>query len=141
MAKTEKAVAPLGEEAAPAPKKRKLILLVAGGVVALCVAGGGGYAFSGFLGAGEAHAEADGHGAPPIPVPMPVATVADAAAEAGDYQIVSLFDDEAILATRDTLVRLKVGSQAPGLGTVTAIHPNAAGGGTLTTTQAVLKAL
>lgn len=45
-----------------------------------------------------------------------------------DYQIVMVFDDEAILATDDELMRAKVGSVLPGLGTITAIVPNATGG-------------
>ncbi|KQT66099.1 MULTISPECIES: hypothetical protein [unclassified Aureimonas] len=38
-----------------------------------------------------------------------------------DYQIITVFDREAILATEDELMRVKVGSVAPGLGQILAI--------------------
>jgi hypothetical protein len=55
-----------------------------------------------------------------------------------DYQIVMVFQDEAILATDDELMRVKVGSVLPGLGTVKEIVPNA-NGGTVAAEDATLK--
>jgi hypothetical protein len=55
-----------------------------------------------------------------------------------DYQIVMVFEDEAILATDDELMRVKVGSVLPGLGTVNAIVPSA-DGGTVSADDATLK--
>ncbi len=56
------------------------------------------------------------------------AIVRDRAPTPGDYQIVMIFKDEAMLATREELVRVKVGSTVPGLGTVQAIEGTALGG-------------
>lgn len=39
----------------------------------------------------------------------------------GDYQIITVFDREAIIATQDELLRVKVGSIAPGLGKIMSI--------------------
>ncbi|WP_279480007.1 hypothetical protein [Aureimonas sp. SK2] len=55
-----------------------------------------------------------------------------------DYQIVMIFQDEALLATRDELVRVKVGSTVPGLGTVKAIEGTSLGG-TVTADKATLR--
>ncbi len=57
---------------------------------------------------------------------------------ASDYQIVMVFGDEALLATGSELLRVKVGSVLPGLGTISAIAPEA-GGGTVTGDLAVLR--
>lgn len=46
----------------------------------------------------------------------------------GDYQIVMVFEGEAILATNDELMRVKVGSVLPGLGEVRQIVADGAGG-------------
>ncbi|WP_019996981.1 hypothetical protein [Aureimonas ureilytica] len=42
-----------------------------------------------------------------------------------DYQIVMVFRNEALLATRDELVRVKVGSVVPGLGSIRTIDAEA----------------
>lgn len=77
-----------------------------------------------------------------IPVPMPVAPVVSAVpVRADDYRIVSIFDDEAILMAGTSLLRVKVGSTAPGLGMITAVEPTAGGGGSVVATQATLRAL
>ncbi len=52
----------------------------------------------------------------------------DRAPVPSDYQIVMIYRDEALLATQDELMRVKVGSVVPGLGTVKAIEGTALGG-------------
>jgi len=49
------------------------------------------------------------------------------ALQPSDYQIVMVFRDEALLATRDELVRVKVGSMVPGLGVIRTIDAASAG--------------
>lgn len=53
---------------------------------------------------------------------------AEGVRRAEDYQVVMVFDGEALLAAGNDLVRVRVGSVLPGIGTVAAIEPNAAGG-------------
>lgn len=57
-----------------------------------------------------------------------------------DYQIVMIFQDEALLATRQELMRVKVGSVVPGLGTIQAIDGTSLGG-TVTADKATLKSV
>ncbi|WP_156420977.1 hypothetical protein [Aureimonas sp. AU22] len=57
-----------------------------------------------------------------------------------DYQIVMIFQDEALLATRKELMRVKVGSVVPGLGTVQAIEGGSLGG-TVTADKATLRSV
>lgn len=45
-----------------------------------------------------------------------------------DYQIVMVFQGEALLATRDELVRVRVGSVVPGLGEILSIEGSSLGG-------------
>ncbi|MBB3996201.1 hypothetical protein [Aureimonas pseudogalii] len=49
------------------------------------------------------------------------------ALQPSDYQIVMVFRDEALLATHDELVRVKVGSLVPGLGVIRTIDAAASG--------------
>lgn len=72
-----------------------------------------------------------------MPVPTVVRSVPLAAA---DYQIVMVFQDEAILATAKELWRVKVGSDVPGLGTVLAIDATDTGG-TVKATEATLRSV
>lgn len=44
-----------------------------------------------------------------------------------DYQIITVFDREAILATKDELMRVRVGSVAPGLGEILSIEETGKG--------------
>lgn len=127
-----------GEDTPPARGLSRKVKLLAGGALtfALVSVAGGGYLLAKTP---TETAEAE-HAAPAIPVPMPVASVAPAT-EAGDYQIVSIFQDEAILATHNNLVRLKVGSTVPGLGTVKQIEVGANGGGAVIGTDATLRSL
>ena len=55
-----------------------------------------------------------------------------------DYQIVMVFQDEALLATRNELMRVKVGSVVPGLGTIQSISGGTQGG-TVTAEKATLQ--
>lgn len=59
---------------------------------------------------------------------------------AGDYQIVMVFENEAILATDQELVRVKVGSRVPGLGDVLQIDQTETGG-TVVASQATLRSV
>lgn len=70
-----------------------------------------------------------------MPVPRIVRSKPPVAA---DYQIVMVFDREAILATEEELWRVKVGSQVPGLGEVLEIDATA-GGGVVKASQATLR--
>lgn len=73
---------------------------------------------------------------------LPVAEIARAQPlKPNDYQIVMVFEDEAVLATNDELMRVKVGSVLPGLGMVKEIVPSPAGGGMVSTEHATLKAV
>ncbi len=113
------------------------VKILAGGAVVFALASGAGSTYllaSTPPQAAEAAPKDEG-----IPVPMPVAGIAKASAS--DYQIVSIFEDEAIVATRNNLVRLKVGSSAPGIGVVTDIQAGANGGGTVVGTDATLRSL
>ncbi len=138
MAKTKSPVAPQGKADTKTKGKglsgKVKTLAGAALAVTLVSVSGGWYLLS----------EAEAKNAPvsglSIPGPMPSpSVVARVAAE--DYQIVSIFGDEAIVATRSNLVRLKVGSTAPGLGTVTAIEAGSGGGGTVIATDATLRSL
>ncbi len=60
--------------------------------------------------------------------------------EPTDYEIVMVFNDEAILATDDELMRVKVGSDVPGLGLVEKIVA-APDGGTVIAAEATLRSL
>jgi hypothetical protein len=72
---------------------------------------------------------------------MPVPTVMRSTPlAAADYQIVMVFQDEAILATAQELWRVKVGSEVPGLGTVLAIDATDTGG-TVKATEATLRSV
>lgn len=139
------------DEAAPAaPKRSKLKVFAIGGAALTLCLGGGGYfalpiALAMFAPAAEAStqeasAAAEGHGgAPAVPAaPMPVARLVTPDRAASDYQIVSVYDGEAFLATRDTVIRVEVGSTAPGLGDILAIEPSESGG-TVKGTLATLK--
>ena len=57
-----------------------------------------------------------------------------------DFQIVMVFEDEAILATGRELFRVKVGSKVPGLGMIKAIDPTETGG-TVVAEQATLRSV
>ena len=133
----EKKPRPAGVPAAGKRRKARIIFALAGVLVA--ASAGGGYfafrtAFAGVRTVDAAPAE--------IPVPMPVAAVASAfQTKPGDYQIVSVFGDEAILSSGDNLLRVKVGSTAAGLGTITAIESTDNGGGSVAGTQATLRTL
>ena len=59
---------------------------------------------------------------------------------AADYQIVMVFENEAILATNEELVRVKVGSRVPGLGDVLQIDTTEAGG-TVVASEATLRSV
>ncbi|KQT45158.1 hypothetical protein ASG43_12760 [Aureimonas sp. Leaf454] len=76
-------------------------------------------------------------GGDPMPGPR---IVRDRPLEPGDYQIVMVFEREAILATPNELMRVKVGSVLPGLGAVTGIEASDAGG-VVSTTQATLRSV
>ncbi len=130
------------------PAKRGLsrkVKIMAGGALAFALvsAAGGTY----LLTQASSHApgrtaEAESPANEGIPVPMPVVSVASAAqAKPSDYQIVQIFKGEALLATRDNLVRVKVGSSAPGIGTVTDIQTGTNGGGAVIGTDATLRSL
>lgn len=72
---------------------------------------------------------------------MPVPTVVrERPLTPGDFQIVMVFGQEALLATTDELWRVKVGSVLPALGTVLAIEP-ARSGGTVRASNATLRAV
>lgn len=127
------------------PVKRGLsrkIKILAGCATLFAVVSGSGGAYL-LMHAPAAHAEEAAEAATPsIPVPMPVERVASATPlKASDYQIVSIFQNEAIVATRNNLVRLKIGSSAPGIGTVQAIQAGENGGGAIIGTDATLKSL
>lgn len=57
-----------------------------------------------------------------------------------DFQIVMVFEDEAILATEREIFRVKVGSVVPGLGAVTEIDPTETGG-TVVAEKATLRSV
>jgi hypothetical protein len=77
---------------------------------------------------GEA-APAGAHGdGPATTAPLPVEMAVSRAAAASDYQIVSIYDGEAYLATPDNLIRVKVGSTAPGIGDILSITSSDSGG-------------
>lgn len=145
VAKKKKAVtAQIAEGGKPAKRglSRKVKILAGSALAfALVSVAGGTY----LLTQSSAHATgrtAEAEKDQTIPVPMPVVTLASAAAaKPADYQIVSIFKGEALLATRDNLVRVKVGSSAPGIGTVTAIQTGDNGGGTVIGTDATLRSL
>ncbi|BDA85907.1 hypothetical protein Sa4125_34490 [Aureimonas sp. SA4125] len=59
---------------------------------------------------------------------------------AADYQIVMVFDNEAILATAEELVRVKVGSRVPGLGDIIKIDTTETGG-TVVASEATLRSV
>ncbi|WP_102958773.1 hypothetical protein [Mangrovicella endophytica] len=69
-------------------------------------------------------------------LPVPVVTRAQEP-KPSDFQIVMVFDGEALLATGEELFRVKVGSVLPGLGTVLEIHQKG-DGGTIVTSNATL---
>ncbi|WP_188907628.1 hypothetical protein [Aureimonas endophytica] len=130
-----------GGEAKPArSRKKKGIIAAAAALVLAGGAGAGGYfAFGTASEASPApeHAAAKKENKGPLAV----AVLTDAAPlQPADYAIVSIFENEAILATRLKLVRIKVGSVVTGLGTITAIEAGDNGLGTVTGTDATLKA-
>ena len=137
MAKTADAKTPTETDAKPVRRPRRLMIALALAGVTATVATTGGYFALGSAGAETP--EADAVAATAIPVPMPVAVLgARTPTKAQDYQIVSIYGDEAILAVGSNLLRVKAGSLAPGLGTVTAIEPRANGGGSVIATEATL---
>jgi hypothetical protein len=72
---------------------------------------------------------------------MPVPSIVRARPPvAADYQIVMVFENEAILATDQELVRVKVGSRVPGLGDVLKIDPTETGG-TVVASEATLRSV
>ncbi len=73
-----------------------------------------------------------------IPVPMPVAGKATVV-QASDYSVVSVFEGEAFLATANDLVRVVVGVQRSGLGTITSVTSLDDGGGLIVGTEASLR--
>ncbi|WP_062203962.1 hypothetical protein [Aureimonas sp. AU12] len=73
-----------------------------------------------------------------IPAPQ---VVRSRALMPGDYQIVMVFQNEALLATRDELMRVKVGSVLPGLGTIRTIAGSSLKGGTVIADNATLNSL
>ena len=143
MAKKTKTKAVKVETGEPTTKRglSRKVKILAGCATMFAIVSGAGGAY--LLAQSPAHAvETVEAGPPPIPVPMPVELVASTAQlQASDYQIVSIFRNEAIVATRDNLVRLKIGSSAPGIGTVTALQASDNGGGAIIGTDATLKSL
>lgn len=73
-----------------------------------------------------------------LPTALAVTKLVMPMASASDYQIVSIFDGEAFLATSRSVIRVKVGSTAPGLGDILAIEASDTGG-IVTGTLATLK--
>ncbi len=72
---------------------------------------------------------------------MPAPTIVrDRQPTPSDYQIVMIFQDEALLATREELMRVKVGSVVPGLGTIQAIEGGSLGGA-VTADKATLRSV
>lgn len=152
-----------GAEAAAPPKRSKVKLLAIGGVALTVCIGSGGYfalpialamfapasgAVASEAAAGaeqateEASAAGGGHGGGAgtahLPEALPVLKLALPAHAAADYQIVSIYDGEAFLATSNSVIRVKVGSTAPGLGDILAIEASDSGG-TVKGTLATLK--
>lgn len=151
-------------EAVPAARKRSKVKLFAIGGIALtlCLGGGGYFALPMALamfaptGGAEAHgavAEAEtedseassagGHGEGgsaegTVAEGLPAERLQLPAHVAADYQIVSIYDGEAFLATTQAVIRVKVGSNAPGLGDILAIEASDTGG-VVTGTLATLK--
>ncbi|WP_156386735.1 hypothetical protein [Aureimonas sp. Leaf454] len=70
--------------------------------------------------------------------PLPVSKIVSRVAAATDYQIVSIYGGEAYLATPDNLIRIKVGSSAPGIGDILSITASESGG-TIVGSLATLK--
>lgn len=71
--------------------------------------------------------EGEGKGAAIASLPVPVLVRAHPPTPQ-DYQIIMVFENEAILATSEELLRVKVGSVLPGLGAIREITPNDNGG-------------
>lgn len=141
MAKSKSPTPETASDTAKPSGVSKKVRLIGTAVLGLVVMSAGGTYFA--MSGAEASEVA---GAAPalseIPVPMPVAPVASAVpVQADDYKIVSIFGDEAILMTGTNLVRVKVGSTAPGLGVITAVEATPDGGGSVVATQATLRAL
>lgn len=135
---------------AVAPKRSKVKRLAIVGVALTACLGSGGYfaipmALAMFAPAGSvaAHEGAEpekateeasaggghgGGGAAAMPEALPTATLVLPAHAASDYQIVSIYDGEAYLATAGSIIRIKVGSTAPGLGDIIAIEASDTGG-------------
>jgi len=135
VAKTANVKSPTETAPKPVRNTRRLMIVLALTAVTAVIATTGGYFALGSAGAETPDAVA----ATAIPVPMPVAVLEERApTKAADYQIVSIYGDEAILAVGSNLLRVKAGSLAPGLGTVTAIEPRADGGGSVIGTDATL---
>ncbi|KQT53038.1 MULTISPECIES: hypothetical protein [unclassified Aureimonas] len=140
-------------DAAAPPKRSKIKLLAIGGVALTICLGSGGYfalpmAIAMFAPAGGAAAHeaaaaepetateeasaSGGHGggaaAAALPEALPVKMLVMPDRAASDYQIVSIYDGEAFLATSDAVIRVQVGSTAPGLGDILAIESTGSGG-------------
>jgi hypothetical protein len=127
-------------EAVPAPKRSKKKLLIGGGLgLVLCLGGGGYFAVPAALAmlspAGDAAPVAQApkatHGESAVAAassPLAVVQVVSSASSASDYQIVSIYDGEAYLATADNLIRIKVGSTTPGIGDIISITSTESGG-------------
>ena len=121
----------------PKGRSRRMIAMAGGALVVVVALGAGVYAAT-QPGGTETAATAVVHS---IPVPMPVATVADAQPpSASDYEIVSIYEGEAILAAGANLIRVKVGSVAPAIGTVLEVTQSGAGGAVVGT-EATLRTL
>lgn len=134
MAKTAKAKTDTAADGAP--RSRRTPAIAAGALSMLLALGGGAYVVT-----QPSHAEASAETVADIPVPMPVSVVAAAhPVQASDYEIVSIYGGEAILAAGANLIRVKVGSTAPALGTVLEINPSGTGG-TVVATEATLRSL
>jgi hypothetical protein len=143
--KTKAEPAAGASEGVTAPKRAKTRLLVGGALGLVLCLGIGGYvamptalAMMGSTQAGETagvepQAEGEGvtaaaHGESAAALPLPAERVVSRAAAATDYQIVSIYDGEAYLATPDDLIRIKVGSSAPGIGDILSITTSETGG-------------
>jgi hypothetical protein len=102
---------------------RRLVPILGGSLAVLASAAGFLFWWATATPAEIRPAGADYPGAMPVAAVVPEQPVTPA-----DYAVVSLFQDEAILAAGDMLLRVKVGSTAPGLGTIRAIEPDGQGG-------------
>lgn len=131
------------DDATPPKRSKKKLFAIGGAALALCL-GGGGYfavpvALAMFAPPGDASSgEAVSHEAAVLPEVLPGKKLVYPDHAASDYQIVSIYDGEAYLATSESIIRIEVGSTAPGLGDILAIEASDTGG-TVKGTLATLK--